>query len=62
VVTGDVTQIDLPSGQMSGLKHAAIVLRDVKGIAFTYFSPKDVVRHELVRRIVEAYEKNDRSD
>jgi len=59
VVTGDITQIDLPSGQTSGLKNAAEVLKDVEGISFTYFSPKDVVRHELVRRIVEAYEKND---
>ncbi len=61
VVTGDITQIDLPSGQTSGLKDAINILRDVKGISFTYFTPKDVVRHELVRRIVEAYEKNDRS-
>ena len=59
VVTGDVTQIDLPSGQMSGLKHADEVLRDVKGVSFTHFSTKDVVRHELVQRIVEAYEKHD---
>ena len=61
VVTGDVTQIDLPSGQMSGLRNAIDVLQDVEGISFTYFTPKDVVRHELVQRIVEAYEKNDRS-
>ena len=61
VVTGDITQIDLPSGQKSGLKNAAEVLKDVKGVSFTYFSPKDVVRHELVQRIVEAYEKNERS-
>ena len=61
VVTGDVTQIDLPSGQMSGLKNAVDVLQDVEGISFTWFTPKDVVRHELVQRIVEAYEKNDRS-
>jgi phosphate starvation-inducible PhoH-like protein len=61
VVTGDVTQIDLPSGQTSGLKHAADVLKDVAGVSFTYFMPKDVVRHELVQRIVEAYEENDRS-
>ena len=61
VVTGDITQIDLPSGQTSGLKNAIDVLRDVEGISFTYFTPKDVVRHELVQRIVEAYEKNDRS-
>jgi len=59
VVTGDITQIDLPSGQTSGLKNAIEVLRDVEGISFTYFTPKDVVRHELVQRIVEAYEKND---
>ena len=61
VVTGDITQIDLPSGQTSGLKDAIEVLRDVEGISFTYFNSKDVVRHELVRRIVEAYEKNERS-
>ena len=60
VVTGDITQIDLPSGQVSGLKNASEVLRHVDGISFTYFSPKDVVRHDLVRRIVEAYESNDR--
>jgi phosphate starvation-inducible PhoH-like protein len=61
VVTGDITQIDLPSGQVSGLKDAIDVLEDVKGVSFTYFKPKDVVRHELVQRIVEAYEKNDRA-
>jgi phosphate starvation-inducible PhoH-like protein len=61
VVTGDITQIDLPSGQTSGLKDAINVLRDIEGISFTYFTPKDVVRHELVQRIVEAYEKNDRT-
>jgi len=56
VVTGDVTQIDLPSGQQSGLKNAVRILADVEGIAFTWFSPRDVVRHQLVQRIVEAYE------
>jgi len=56
VVTGDITQIDLPSGQLSGLKNAISILRRVRGIAFTNFTPKDVVRHELVQRIVEAYE------
>jgi len=61
VVTGDITQIDLPSGQTSGLKDATDSVRDVEGISFTYCTPKDVVRHELVQRIVEAYEKNDRS-
>ncbi len=60
VVTGDITQIDLPSGQTSGLTNAAHVLRDVEGVAFTFFTPKDVVRHQLVQRIVEAYERNDR--
>ena len=59
VVTGDVTQIDLPSGQKSGLNNAAEILQDVKGVSFTYFTPKDVVRHELVQRIVEAYEKHE---
>ena len=61
VVTGDVTQIDLPNGQVSGLRNAADVLVDVKGVSFTYFTPNDVVRHQLVQRIVRAYEENDRS-
>lgn len=56
VVTGDVTQIDLPADQQSGLKNAIEILSDVEGIAFTYFTPGDVVRHQLVQRIVEAYE------
>ena len=56
VVTGDITQIDLPAGAESGLKNAIKILERVKGIAFTYFTPGDVVRHELVQRIVEAYE------
>ena len=56
VVTGDITQIDLPSGQQSGLKNATDILSDVEGVAFTYFTPGDVVRHQLVQRIVEAYE------
>ena len=59
VVTGDVTQIDLPNRQESGLKNAIRILKDVKDIAFTYFTPKDVVRHPLVQRIVEAYESDD---
>ena len=62
VVTGDVTQIDLPNGQTSGLKHAVEVLKQVKGVSFTWFKPKDVVRHELVQRIVEAYEKDEQAD
>lgn len=56
VVTGDITQIDLPAGNQSGLINAIRILSGVAGIAFTYFTPNDVVRHELVQRIVEAYE------
>lgn len=56
VITGDITQIDLPERQVSGLKDAMRILNGVDDISFTLFSPKDVVRHPLVRRIVEAYE------
>ena len=56
VITGDVTQIDLPRGTHSGLIQAQSVLRDVRGVSFTHFSAADVVRHPLVARIVEAYE------
>ena len=56
VVTGDVTQIDLPGGQRSGLRHAADVLSPVKGIAWTWFDSRDVVRHPMVSRILDAYE------
>lgn len=57
VVTGDITQIDLPRHQISGLKHIMSILQGVKDIRFCYFEPKDVVRHSLVQRIVEAYDK-----
>jgi phosphate starvation-inducible PhoH-like protein len=57
VVTGDITQIDLPSKSMSGLKHALGILAKVKGVSFTFFSPRDVVRHPMVQHIVEAYER-----
>lgn len=57
VITGDATQIDLPRGTQSGLTHAINVLDGVDGISFTYFQSKDVVRHPLVQRIVDAYEK-----
>ncbi len=57
VVTGDITQIDLPLGKRSGLLEAADVLKDVEGISFVYFDERDVVRHALVQRIVKAYEK-----
>ncbi|NOV28168.1 PhoH family protein [Methylomonas sp. ZR1] len=56
VITGDVTQIDLPNEKMSGLKHVLKVLKDVDGISFTFFGVRDVVRHPLVQRIVAAYE------
>ncbi|MGR9044808.1 MAG: PhoH family protein [Gammaproteobacteria bacterium] len=56
VVTGDVTQIDLPTEKMSGLRHVLEVLKDVEGISFTFFGAKDVVRHPLVQRIVLAYD------
>ncbi len=58
IVTGDITQIDLPREQRSGLKHARQVLGGIDGISFTRFLPEDVVRHPLVQRIVEAYEQS----
>lgn len=61
VITGDPSQVDLPKGQKSGLAHAVHVLRDVKGIAIIKFSSQDVVRHPLVARIVDAYEKEERN-
>jgi phosphate starvation-inducible PhoH-like protein len=62
VVTGDVTQIDLPSEKMSGLRHVLKVLKDVDGISFTFFGVRDVVRHPLVQRIVSAYEAYEKQD
>jgi len=59
VVTGDITQIDLPAGTMSGLKEARKVLSGVEGIKFNTFSEVDVVRHELVKRIIRAYDTYD---
>jgi phosphate starvation-inducible PhoH-like protein len=59
VVTGDMTQTDLPRHVKSGLRDAIEVLRDVDGVAFTFFTARDVVRHPLVQRIVRAYEKRD---
>ncbi|NEX22954.1 PhoH family protein [Thiorhodococcus mannitoliphagus] len=56
VITGDVTQIDLPRGQPSGLREAVEILKDVEGITFTFFNARDVVRHALVQRIVNAYD------
>ncbi len=62
VLTGDLSQVDLPKGTYSGLKHALTVLRDVKGVFVNKFTGKDIVRHPLVQRIVDAYEKHERND
>ncbi len=62
VITGDVTQIDLPKGTRSGLVHVIKVLENVEGIGFTWFESKDVVRHSLVQRIVEAYDLYDQKN
>ncbi|MFB9068715.1 PhoH family protein [Pseudofulvimonas gallinarii] len=60
VVTGDVTQVDLPRNQTSGLRQAIDILRDIDGVSFTFFNAKDVVRHPLVKKIVTAYEAHER--
>jgi phosphate starvation-inducible PhoH-like protein len=60
VITGDITQIDLPGSQKSGLRDAIEVLKDVEGIGFTFFQAKDVVRHTLVQRVIMAYDKANR--
>ena len=57
IVTGDITQVDLPSGRKSGLIEAKKILTKIKGIDFTFFSKEDVVRHKLVSKIIDAYEK-----
>jgi phosphate starvation-inducible PhoH-like protein len=59
VITGDVTQVDLPRGQKSGLRQAVDILGEVDGISFTFFNSRDVVRHPLVQRVVEAYEASE---
>ena len=59
VITGDMSQIDLPKHQKSGLRDAMDVLRKVKGLSFTFFEAKDVVRHPLVAKIVRAYDARD---
>jgi phosphate starvation-inducible PhoH-like protein len=61
VITGDITQIDLARGQKSGLIEAARILNGVRGIAFTRFTSADVVRHPLVQKIIDAYEREDRT-
>ena len=60
IVTGDITQVDLPRGKSSGLRSVQTILNEVKGIDFVYLDSKDVVRHQLVQRIIEAYEKNNK--
>ena len=62
VITGDVTQIDLPPGKSSGLVEVVKILEGVKGIRFVFFSEKDVVRHKLVQEIVRAYERYEKRD
>jgi phosphate starvation-inducible PhoH-like protein len=57
IVTGDPSQVDLPSGQASGLAEATRILKDVEGIAHVSFTAQDVIRHELVARIVDAYDR-----
>jgi phosphate starvation-inducible PhoH-like protein len=59
IVTGDMTQIDLPPSQKSGLKDAIERLKDIRGIAMVEFNQKDIVRHHLVQHIVQAYSKFD---
>lgn len=62
VITGDITQIDLPKHQKSGLRQSIEVLQDIQGISFNFFQSKDVVRHPVVARIVEAYESYDQKE
>lgn len=59
VITGDITQIDLPRGQISGLVHAQKILKEIKGIAFHYLTGEDIVRHPLVQDIIRAYDRGD---
>ena len=60
VITGDVTQVDLPTGKRSGLIEAERILSKLEGIEFVYFTDKDVVRHKLVQMIIRAYEEQTR--
>ena len=59
VITGDITQVDLPRHQRSGLRHAIEVLQDINGISFNFFQSKDVVRHPVVARVIDAYDSHD---
>lgn len=60
VITGDITQVDLPEGKKSGLVDASKILHDIEGISINYFTDTDVVRHQLVQKIIRAYEKYER--
>ena len=62
VVTGDITQVDLPRGKPSGLRHVIDILKNTPGISFTFFKSKDVVRHPVVARILDAYDAHDHGD
>jgi len=62
VITGDMTQVDLPRNVKSGLRDAIEVLRGVEGVSFTFFEAGDVVRHPLVARIIDAYGRRDAND
>ena len=62
VITGDMTQVDLPQNQKSGLMQAIHILKDIKGISFIELNKKDIVRHKLVTRIVEAYESYEKKE
>ncbi|MGH8477869.1 MAG: PhoH family protein [Methylococcales bacterium] len=62
VITGDITQVDLPREKPSGLRHVLNILKDVEGVSFTFFDTRDVVRHPLVQRIVSAYEAHERNE
>ncbi len=61
VITGDITQIDLPAGRISGLVEAKMILGEIKDLSFVYFSEKDVVRHKLVQKVIRAYDKFEKS-
>src|SRR6056297_2429317 len=62
IITGDITQVDLPRGKKSGLRQVTGILEDVKGIQFAYLDRTDVVRHRLVQRIIEAYDNHERKN
>ncbi len=62
VITGDITQIDLPHGKISGLRHVIDILNNEKGISFTFFKSRDVARHPLVAKILDAYERHEKNN